>query len=76
MAVIINIMQMSIQTINVTNSSLIAKAIGENDDKKIKLISGNSVILTLIISVITILIILLIMPIFPTMFNVDKVCNT
>lgn len=76
MAVIINIMQMSIQTINVTNSSLIAKAIGENNENKIKLISGNSVILTLIISVITILIVLLIMPIFPTMFNVDKVCNT
>ena len=76
MAVIINIMQLSIQTINVTNSSLIAKAIGENDENKIKLISGNSVILTLIISIITILIVLLIMPIFPAMFNVDKICNT
>lgn len=45
MAVVINIMQMSIQTINVTNSSLIAKAIGEKDDDKIKLISGNSIML-------------------------------
>ena len=75
MAVVINIMQMSIQTINVTNSSLIAKAIGEKDNDKIKLISGNSMILTLIISIITILIVLIIMPIFPTMFNVDKICN-
>lgn len=76
MAVVVNIMQMSAQTINVTNSSLIAKAIGEKDDNKIKLISGNSMILTLIISIITILITLIIMPIFPTLFNVDKICNT
>lgn len=76
MAVVINIMQMSIQTINVTNSSLIAKAIGEKDENKIKLISGNSIMLTMIISIITILIVLLIKPILPTLFNVDKICNT
>lgn len=76
MAVVINIMQMSIQTINVTNSSLIAKAIGEKNDNRIKLLSGNSIILTLIISIITILIILLAMPVFPTLFKVDKICNT
>lgn len=75
-AVVINIMQMSIQTINVTNSSLIAKAIGEKDENKIKLISGNAIILTIIISIITILIALLIKPILPTLFNVDKICNT
>lgn len=69
-------MQMSIQTINVTNSSLIAKSIGEKDENKIKIISGNSIILTLIISIITILIALIIMPILPTLFNVDKICNT
>lgn len=76
MAVVINIMQMSIQTINVTNSSLIAKAIGEKDENKIKLISGNSIMLTVIISIITILIALVIKPILPTLFNVDKICNT
>lgn len=75
-AVVINIMQMSIQTINVTNSSLIVKAIGEKDENKIKLISGNAIILTIIISIITILIALLIKPILPTLFNVDKICNT
>jgi len=76
MAVVINIMQMSIQTINVTNSSLIAKSIGEKDEKTIKLISGNSVILTIVISIITILIALAIRPVLPSLFNVDKVCNT
>ncbi len=76
MSVVINIMQMSIQTINVTNSSLISKAVGEKDENKIKLLSGNSIILTLIISIITILITLLVMPIFPKLFNVNKICNT
>lgn len=76
MAVVINIMQLSIQTINVTNSSLIAKAIGEKDDNKIKEISGNSMILTLIISLITIVIAMVIKPIFPIIFNVDEICNT
>lgn len=75
MAVVINIMQLSIQTINVTNSSLIAKAIGEKDNIKIKEISGNSIILTVIISLLTIVIAMVLKPIFPTVFNVDKICN-
>ena len=75
MAVVINIMQLSIQTINVTNSSLIAKSIGEKDDIKIKQISGNSIILTLLISLLTIIIAMVIKPVFPTLFNVDKIYN-
>ena len=76
MSVIINMMQMSIQTINVTNTTLVAKELGKNDYKKIKLISGNSLILTIIVSIITILIVALIKPVFPVMFNVDAICNT
>ena len=41
MSVIINIMQMSIQTINVTNTALVAKELGEKNEDKIKLVSGN-----------------------------------
>ena len=76
MSVIINIMQLSIQTINVTNSSLIAKSIGENDNNKIKEVSGNSLILTILISLLMIVIAMIFRPIFPTIFNVDSVCNT
>ena len=75
MAVVINIMQLSIQTINVTNSSLIAKAIGEKDNNRIKQISGNSIILTLIISLITISATMILKPIFPRLFKVDEICN-
>lgn len=76
MSVIINIMQMSIQTINVSNSTLVAKAIGQKDSNKVKLITGNSIIMTLLISIITILIVFLIQPVFPNLFEVDKICIT
>lgn len=73
MGVIIYIMQMSIQTINVSNNTLIAKAIGENNKEKVKLITGNSILLTLLISIITIIIVAFISPIFPPLFKVDKI---
>lgn len=74
MSVIINIMQMSIQTINVSNNTLVAKSIGENNVNKIKSYTGNAIIMALIVSIITIGIILMIQPFFPAIFRVDKIC--
>lgn len=71
MSVILNLMQMSIQTINVSNNTLVANALGENNFNKSKLITGNSIILTLCISIITIILITFIQPVFPILFNVD-----
>lgn len=76
MSVIINIMQMGIQTINVSNNTLVAKFLGEKDEKKVKLVTGNSIILTFALSILTILLILVIHPIFPVLFKVDKIANT
>ena len=76
MSAILNIMQMSIQTINVSNNTLVAKAIGEDDYKKLKLITGNSILLTFGISVITIILVIFIQPVFPIIFNVDTIANT
>ena len=76
MSVILNIMQMSINTISVSNNTLVAKAIGENDFKKLKLITGNSILLTLEISIITVILVICIQPIFPIIFNVDTIANT
>lgn len=76
MAVILNIMQMGIQTINVSNNTLVAKALGENDDEKLKLFTGNSIIFTLLLSILIILLTLVIHPIFPILFKVDKIANT
>lgn len=76
MAVILNIMQMSIQTINVSNNTLVAKSLGEKNIDKLKLITGNSLILTLGISVITIVLVFFIQQIFPPIFNVDTIAIT
>lgn len=76
MSVILNLMQMSIQTINVSNNTLVAKALGKNDISKLKIITGNSIILTFGISLITIILIILVQPILPSLFNVNIVANT
>lgn len=76
MAVILNIMQMSIQTINVSNNTLVVKSLGEKNIDRLKLITGNSIILTLGISTITIILVFLIQPIFPPLFNVDVIAVT
>lgn len=76
MAVVVNIMQMSIQAINISNMALVAKSLGEKDKEKTKIITGNSIIVTIIISIITIMIIYIITPTFPSLFNVDNVCIT
>lgn len=75
MSVIINIMQMGIQTINVSNNTLVAKYLGEKDEEKVKLFTGNSIILTFVLSILTILLIFVIHPIFPALFKVDKIAN-
>lgn len=74
MSVILNIIQMSIQTINVSNNTLVAKSIGENNDSNLKSYTGNAVIMALVSSIITIVIILIIQPSFPFILNVDKIC--
>lgn len=76
MAVVLDIMQMSIQSINVSNIALLSKAIGEKNNEQIKLITGNSLIITIVISILTILLVYIIKPIFPILFNVDEVCIT
>ena len=75
MAVILNIMQMGIQTINVSNNTFVAKALGEKNNEKLKLFTGNSIILTFLSSILIIFLILAIHPIFPILFKIDKIAN-
>lgn len=76
MGVVLNIMQMSIQSINVSNMALLAKVQGEKNQEKMKLLTGNAVIITMLIAIISILVVYIIRPIFPPLFNVDKICIT
>ncbi len=75
MTVVLSLMQLSIQSISVSNSSLLTKCIGENNNQKLKLIAGNSFILTTIFAIITIFIVVLLVPVFPVVFNVSSICN-
>lgn len=76
MGVILNFMQMSIQTIHVSNNTLVAKAVGEEEKEKISLTTGNAVIMAILVSIITIILVYIIQPTFPKLFQVDKVCIT
>lgn len=76
MSVVLNLMQMSIQTVNVSNNTLVAKTLGEKDYDKLKLITGNSIILTLLLSIITIILVAFVQPILPSLFNVDSISTT
>ena len=57
MAVILNIMQMSIESINVSNMALLAKSQGEKNQKQVKLLTGNAVMITILIAMAMILVV-------------------
>lgn len=76
MGVILNFMQMSIQTIHVSNNTLVSKAVGEENKEKIGLATGNAVIMAILVSIITIILVYIIQPTFPELFKVDKICIT
>lgn len=76
MGVILNFMQMSIQTIHVSNNTLVSKAVGEENKEKVSLATGNAVIMATLVSIITIILVYIIQPTFPELFKVDKICIT
>lgn len=73
MLAIINFLQMSGQTISISNNLLVSRAIGEGNNEKVKLTSGNAVILTAIASFILIMITFIISPLLPGLFNVSRI---
>lgn len=76
MGVVLNFMQMSIQTIHVSNNTLVSKAVGEDKKEKIGLTTGNAVIMAVLVSIITIILVYFIQPTFSSLFQVDKMCIT
>ena len=76
MSVILSIMEMGIHAIHVSNNTLVAREIGKDDKSQIKLFAGNAILMTVLLSIITIIIIYFLSPVFPSLFNVDKICIT
>ena len=76
MIVIISLLQMAGQTINVSNNALVSKALGEGNTEKVKLITGNAVILTAISSLVLVILTFLISPLLPGLFKVSRISLT
>lgn len=76
MSVILGIMEMGTHAIHVSNNTLVAREIGKEDKSQIKLFAGNSILMTILLSVITIIVAYFISPFFPRLFNVDSICIT
>lgn len=76
MSVILSIMEMGIHAIHVSNNTLVAREIGKDDKSQIKLFAGNAILMTVLLSIITIIVIYFLSPVFPSLFNVDKICIT
>ena len=74
MGVIISFMQMGIKTINISNVTLLANALGEKKEQKVKLMTGNAMIMTACVSIMEILIVIIVQPLFPEMFQVSNIC--
>lgn len=76
MSVILSIMEMGIHAIHVSNNTLVAREIGKEDKSQIKLFAGNAILMTVLFSIITIVVTYFLSPVFPSLFNVDKICIT
>ena len=76
MGVILSIMEMGIHAIHVSNNTLVAREIGKDDKSQIKLFAGNAILMTVLFSIITIVVTYFLSPVFPSLFNVDKICIT
>ena len=76
MSVILSIMEMGIHAIHVSNNTLVAREIGKDDKSQIKLFVGNAILMTVLFSIITIVVTYFLSPVFPSLFNVDKICIT
>lgn len=73
MTVVIDLLVLPIDTINISNIILISRNI--NEKEKFKLFTGNSIILSTIMSCVLIIMTIGISPIFPSIFNVSDICN-
>ena len=73
---IINFLNLVLKSIQVSNNVTIARAIGRNDNEKLKVTTGTAVFLAIIFQFICILLTISFSHFLPKIFNVDKICLT
>ena len=74
MASVIDLFYLLLQSVNVSNNSIVARLFGANKLEDIKKQTGTSVIVAIIFTLICTVITLLISPILPRLFKVDTIC--
>ncbi len=74
MVSIINFLNLILKSIQVSNNVTIARAIGENDHEKLKIITGTAVFLGVIFQCMCIFLTIAFSNFIPEIFKVDKIC--
>lgn len=75
-ASIINFLNLILKSIQVSNNVTIARALGKNDNEKLKITTGTAVFLGMIFQGICILLTISFSYFIPTIFKVDEICLT
>ena len=76
MVPVISFVNLLTKSIQVSDNVLLSKQLTKKNDSKLKLITGNAVILAIIFQILCVSITLLISPALPIIFKVDKICLT
>lgn len=76
MVSIINFLNLVLKSIQVSNNVTVARAIGRNDNEKLKVTTGTAVFLAIIFQFICILLTISFSHFLPEIFNVEKICLT
>lgn len=75
-ASIINFLNLILKSIQVSNNVTIARALGKNDNEKLKITTGTAVLLGMIFQCVCILITIGFSHFIPIIFKVDEICLT
>lgn len=76
MVSIIHFFNLGLKSVQVASNVTIAQAIGSNEDKKVKEVTGTSIFLAMIIQIICIVVTIIVSPFLPQIFKVSDICLT
>ena len=73
MGIVIDFMYLVLQSINVSNNVIVARLLGKDNNEKVKITTGNALLISIISSLLCIVLILSISNFLPKIFLIDKI---
>lgn len=73
MGTVIDFMYLVLQSINVSNNVIVARLLGKNDNKRIKITAGTALLIAIVSSLLCIVLVLSISNFLPKLFMIDKI---